>query len=100
MSERSRLADFEPHVWSTFRLTPDAEQPAFEVTLVGAERLGTGSEIEESFSLLFRGPVEPRLGQMIRHLEHPALGELDLFLVPVRENDEGRDYEAIFSYRG
>lgn len=99
MSERLHFAAFEPHVASTFRLTPDAEHPAFDVTLVGAEELVTGSESEESFSLVFRGPVEPRLEQMIRHLEHPALGELDLFLVPVREDGDGRDYEAIFSYR-
>ena len=88
-------------VGSSFRLTADEEESSFDVVLVTAEGLNRGPGSKSpgmSFSLLFRGPLEPKLSQMIRHLEHPEVGGLDIFLVPVHEDDRGRSYEAIFNY--
>jgi hypothetical protein len=49
------------------------------------------------FSLLFTGPPEPVLQQAIYTLENDELGELALFLVPVAADEEGADYEAVFT---
>lgn len=51
----------------------------------------------KQFSLLFKGPAEPILAQGIYGLENDELGRLDLFLVPVAADEEGVDYEAVFT---
>jgi uncharacterized protein DUF6916 len=50
----------------------------------------------ELFSLVFRGPVEPRLNQHIHPLRHEKLGSFDLFLTPVGLEPAGALYEAVF----
>ena len=52
----------------------------------------------ERFSLYFRGPGDVLLPQHIYRLEHEAMGEMDIFLVPVARDAEGFRYEAVFSY--
>lgn len=52
----------------------------------------------EQFSIMFRGGTETALEQGTFHLEHPAMGRLDLFMVPVKHDEQGMYYEAIFSY--
>jgi hypothetical protein len=51
----------------------------------------------EPFTLLFRGPLEPRLAQGTHRLEHERLGALELFLVPIRPDERGPLYEAVFN---
>ncbi len=100
MGERLLLSDFEPHIGSRFSLTGDVGDLRLDMELVSVEELPSGSEqgTDDTFSLVFRGPLEHKLPQMIRHLEHPKIGGIDLFLVPVREDEQGRYYEAIFNY--
>ena len=50
----------------------------------------------EPFNLLFRGPLEPFLEQQMVVLQHDELGQLELFLVPVGQDDQGYYYEAVF----
>ncbi len=57
---------------------------------------GPGSE-RDPFRLLFRGPGEPVLSQHTHRLGHPALGVLEIFLVPVGRDAQGTSYEAIFA---
>jgi hypothetical protein len=52
---------------------------------------------EESFSLIFRGPLDERLRQRTYQMTHHALGKLELFLVPVGKDDGARYYEAVFN---
>ena len=77
------------------------ETGSVEFELVEAKSLapgGGGPGRPEPFTLLFRGPAEPALPQAIRRLEHPTLGDLDVFLVPVgRDGSGGVLYEAIFN---
>jgi hypothetical protein len=49
------------------------------------------------FSLVFAGPAEPLLAQQIVPLQHPTLGLLEIFLVPVERGAAGARYEAVFS---
>ena len=60
---------------------------------------GTGPDGTErrAFSLLFRGPADPLLPQRTYRLEHPELGGLDIFLVPLGPDSEGMRYEAVFA---
>lgn len=52
---------------------------------------------QETFVLLFHGPAQYFLPQGIHKLNHPTLGEIDLFLVPVAQDAEGFQYEAVFN---
>ncbi len=53
----------------------------------------------ERFSLLFRGSVEEGLPQDTHLLDHPRIGRMAMFLVPIGSLDTGhRYYEAIFNF--
>lgn len=51
----------------------------------------------EQFSIMFRGGPDMALEQGTVHLEHPTMGPLDIFLVPVKRDERGMYYEAIFN---
>ena len=51
----------------------------------------------QPFSLLFSGPSQPTFEQQIFHLENDRFGQVDIFLVPVGEADNGIEYEAVFT---
>jgi hypothetical protein len=52
----------------------------------------------EQYSVYFRGPGEPVLGQRSFSIAHPMMGTMELFLVPVGRVDEQTEYEACFNY--
>ncbi len=53
---------------------------------------------QECFSLIFRGPKEPAMNQMIYTLTHPKMGEFQLFMVPVQYGKpDGIYYQAVFN---
>ena len=93
-----RLASFQPHVGSVFRL-PEEE---IELELIEAADLGHEGESDDAerrrpFSIVFRGPAEPPLEQGIRKLDHAEIGVLTVFLVPLGPDDRGMRYEAVFT---
>ena len=64
--------------------------------------LNTVSELQlsphqERFAIVFRGPREPFLGQGSYRFEHDEMGEFILFLVPIRQDEAGTYYEAVFN---
>lgn len=63
-----------------------------ERILLRAYELG----IREPFNLLFFGPQEPFLEQNMYVLQHAELAKVDVFLVPVKQDENGYYYEAIF----
>lgn len=81
---------FEPHVGEAFTLWRDASTVA--LTLDAAERMH-GSDA--SFVLTFRTP-EP-LGQGTYPVEHPDVGRMALFLVPIAQDAQGMTVEAVFN---
>jgi uncharacterized protein DUF6916 len=90
---------FVPHVGDVFvvrdrdlRLVLDA---AREHELLGGP--GPDGRQRRQFSLFFAGPVQPVLEQGTYPLHHDALGDLDLFLVPVGSGGDGIRYEAAFA---
>ena len=85
--------DFARHVNTSFRLSDAGES---ELTLVDVSAL-RASPRQETFSLLFRSAGERPLPQGTWKLDHAALGQLDIFLVPVGQDEHGRYYEAVFN---
>ena len=73
--------------------------PELEVRLelIEVKPLGSGMRDGGAFALLWQGPGAPALSQATYRLSHAALGELDLFLVPVAQFEDGFRYEAIFT---
>jgi hypothetical protein len=59
---------------------------------------GISNKVQDSFSLIFRAPADvPRL-QRIYRMVNASLGEMELFLVPVKQDDEGLYFEAVFNH--
>lgn len=78
---------------------------ASRLLLVEANRLpataaGSDDARNERFCLLFRGPPHQPFAQNTYAFEHPRLGRLDIFIVPIGST-EGTPhcyYEAVFNY--
>ena len=104
MLDRLTVAEFSPFVKATF---PTHLEPGdvLELELIEARVIGRTSQADgadaprRAFSLTFRGPRGRPLGQRIYPIEHPRLGTLGIFLVPLGpEGDpDGLHYQAIFN---
>lgn len=92
------LETFAPLVGDAF--TVRAADGAVQATLSAArspEGHGYPDTVRAPFSLTFHGPVEPRLQQGMHALEHPAVGPIELFLVPVGLSADAAVYEVVFA---
>lgn len=93
---------FVPHVGTQFVVAALAGD-SLELTLSSIDAAGAGLPGKRTpFALHFHGPTSPVLPQAVRRLTHPALGELEIFLVPLgpsgpRGHGGAMVYEAIFS---
>lgn len=67
------------------------------LTLRAVERLKSPSPRGEPFALSFAGPAQTRGAQGIYRLQHPQLGILEIFLVPVAPVDGLPQFEAVFN---
>lgn len=93
-----RHDDFAPHLGTIFTVT-DGER-AIALTLSEVQPLHSRAPEESArapFSLLFKAQDPHVLMQRIWRLDHPAMGALDIFLVPVAGNSAGVTYEALFN---
>jgi hypothetical protein len=90
-----KKSNFDPHLNSKFEIhTPSAG--IVEVQLI--EISDQTQEQMESFSLIFKGPLEKPFEQRIHKVKHPQMGELDLFLVPITYGKmDAMYYQAVFS---
>ena len=99
MLDRLTQATFEPLCDADFALHVEGEE-TLPLRLVDVRPLGTfpNAPRQDPFGLVFAGPPAPVLGQRIYRIAHPALGELELFLVPIGFGpDGGVRYEAVFN---
>jgi hypothetical protein len=106
--------DFTPCLDTSFRLqvpaggavTPASAAP-MEVTLAEIRRLGAALRDGGAFALVFVARNIPNKNnpyqnnshwpQGIYPVSHPALGTLDMFLVPIGPFADGFGYEAVFT---
>ncbi len=91
------LGNFSPFVGRSFDVL--AAQGAVELELIEAKELraGVGAPRQDPFSLVFKVERDCELWQGPVTLEHELTGRVDLFLVPIGEDREGRYFEAIFN---
>ncbi|HKX83977.1 MAG TPA: hypothetical protein VJL58_07155 [Pyrinomonadaceae bacterium] len=74
-----------------------ADGSGFEVSLVKCDEI-VSNDVQENFSLLFKAPLEAPPFQGIYRLMHRRLGGMDLFIVPVKKDEHGLYYEAVFNH--
>ena len=100
MLDKLTLDDFADKIDETFNCPLEDNEPV-EFKLVEAAHQNTSGPaadgMRESFSLVFTAPNEYRFEQGIFPLQHPELGNLDIFMVPVGEADDCIQYQAIFN---
>lgn len=94
--------DFEGRIGERFEMrVPDV--PPLSLELVGvtvhASAGGRGPQGQErqQFSLVFRGPATPLMPQSMYPVGHADFEGLELFLVPVGQDAEGTQYQAVFA---
>jgi hypothetical protein len=89
---------FEPLVDELFHVDA-GDAGHLDLRLERVDRLaGRSSRLErEPFVLHFRGDGGVVLPQRIYRFEHAALGEFEIFIVPVGRDVRGTLYEAIFT---
>ena len=52
----------------------------------------------QAFSITFSGARAQHLPQNSYTMEHPALGEMNIFIVPIGPDAQGMRYEAVFNF--
>ena len=91
-------ATFAPYVGTVFRIFSNPSK-ALSTTLVSIEDIGPVPDAEnvgrECFLLTFRG-TETLLQNTYR-IEHQALGQFELFLVPGGKNKKNVYYQAVIN---
>ncbi len=86
---------FAEYINGEFQVLDDLPVP-FTLRMVGVQEQSK-SPHQEVFTLIFHGPGQNFLPQGIHKLQHSELGEIDLFLVPVGQDAQGFQYEAVFN---
>jgi hypothetical protein len=91
--------EFSEQLNTKFR-TSREDGSAVELELVEVKSYLSGPNEQsgmERFSAFFRGPGELPLAQKTYTLSHDRMGEFEIFLVPIGQQD-GVRYEAVFNY--
>jgi hypothetical protein len=88
---------FSEHVGDVFTLK--ADDLTLELTLAAADARAAPADPEARtpFSLVFTAPADPLLGQGMYAIDHPQLGVLDIFIVPIGRDEGATRYEAVFA---
>jgi hypothetical protein len=89
-----RLDDFAPHRDAVFEMQSPAG--VVPLKLVKVDPAGESGRAGGAFSLLFTAPSGPWLPQAIYPVQHPTLGTMEVFLVPVGPESGGNGYQAVF----
>ena len=96
MLEQLTSASLGAQLNTKFRLSAPPEKTV-EIELVEVKENDEVAGQTERFSAFFRGPLEPFLPQRTYTMEHASLGSFELFIVPIRKDQEGYYYEAVFN---
>ena len=90
-------ADFAPLLHGNFRIIAGKHSLELELVEVDESQRKRPAETRAPFSLLFKGAPDQLLPQHMYRIEQETLGAMDLFIVPVRADQSGCYYEAIFN---
>lgn len=78
-------------------LAHDGTAAAVELRVQSVHALPAHRFRAEPFSLVLAGPRAPLLPQATYALRHPALGAIEVFLVPIGQDADATRYEATFN---
>lgn len=102
MPETLSKESLAEHLHTKFRVLLEMENaPEVELELAEVVEFPTlthGRTDVERFSLFLNGPGDFFLPQRTYRLAHDQLGEHDIFITAVEQNQHGFRYEAVFSY--
>ena len=87
--------EFSEHVNSAFQMRL-GEGSAVDFCLVGVDDI-VSNAVQENYALTFLAPLDTQPAQGIYRLDHETLGELEIFLVPVKKDESGLYLEAVFN---
>ena len=90
-----RIGDFSPHLDAAFDM--QAAGGVVPLKLAKIDPAGDSGRAGGAFSLIFVAPKGPWLPQAIYPVQHPTLGVMEMFLVPVGPGLGGNCYQAIFT---
>jgi hypothetical protein len=96
MLDRISKEDFEPLVGQKVKVYRDESGSDLEVKEVVATR-SPSPRATEPFRIVLRSRDGWVATQGMFRIEHPVLGELELFVVPIGPDGEGLCYEIIFN---
>lgn len=89
------IDDFTPHQGAEFEM--QTAEGVVPLKLAKVEAAGNSGRPGGAFSLLFTTPKGAWLPQAIYPVRHPALGLMEIFLVPIGPLADGNGYQAIFA---
>jgi len=95
------ITDFEPLNGQPFILPLSVDQNA-TLTLKSVQPWGVVGPLQtvprQPFTLVFQADHTGHLPQAIYPLNHPTLGQIELFIVPIGPTSDGwMQYQAVFS---
>ena len=89
------IGDFSPHLDAVFDMqTAGGVVP---LKLAKVDPVGDSGRAGGAFSLIFVAPTALPQPQAIYPVNHPTLGIMEIFLVPVGPTQGGDGYQAIFT---
>ena len=99
MLDQLTIESFEPHVGSTFWVEfPNDTKVELRLTAASKVMESEAARLaRHPFSLYFMGPKSFLLQQHIYHVTHEKMGAMDVVLVPVGQDAQAYQYEAVFS---
>lgn len=89
--------DFATEVGRWFLVEGDGQGHGLELVSATPSRRTAPAGARAGFSLLFRAPSSLGAAQGTYRIQHPRLGALDLFLVPVGASAQSIEFEAVFN---
>lgn len=100
MAATPTAEEFRQHLGTRFGVRLDTPRPVeLELTEVKDYNVQANDESKmERFSLFFHGPGDIMLNQGTFTLDHPSMGELLLFMVPIAREPQGFRYEVVFNF--
>lgn len=99
MSARLTAEDYRQHLGTKFGVRVETPSP-LELELAEVKSYSAGaneSDGMERFSLYFYGPGDIMLKQGTFTFDHPSMGELLFFIVPLGREERGFRYEVVFN---
>jgi hypothetical protein len=89
-------SDFQAVVGSDFRVSAGPSGP-LDLRLIQVVELGERPGQRRPFILRFQGPPSPVLAQVVHRLEHPDMGDVEIFVGPIGTDAQATIYEAVFA---